>query len=157
MKKVSNKIKILLSVCAVVLVAAIVAVVLLPGFSQKQVQNYSYVAEKQSGADSSAYDIVIGEKNNANFVIDSKTANVFLKSSDGRILFNSRSEDAARHSLASVLNVRLRDIDGNSYTMNSTDNSVGFKTFEVKSENDNKAQLVFRLFPDAKQAEKGIG
>ena len=157
MKKVSNKIKMLISVCAVVLVAAIVAVVLLPGLSQKPVQNYSYVSEKQSGADSSDYDIVIGEKNSANFVIDSKTANVFLKSSDGRLLFNSRSEDAAIHSLASVLNVRLRDIDGNSYTMNSTDNSVGFKTFEVKSENDNKAQLVFRLFPDAKQAEKGIG
>ncbi len=156
MKKISNKTKILISICAVVLVGAIIAVVLLPGFSKKTVQNYSYVAEKQSGTDAFDYDITVGDVNSARFVIDSKTANVFLTSRDGRILFNSRSEDAARHSLASVLNIRLRDVDGNSYTMNSTDNSTNFKTFEVKSENDKTTQIIFRLFPDVKQAEKGV-
>lgn len=157
MKKKSTKFKILISLCAVVLAGVIVAVPVLLSLSPRDIQNYSYIAEKQAGAAALRYDVIINGDNNAKFAVDSKSANVFLVSPDGKVLFNSRSEDAAGRMLASVLNVRLRDKDGNSYAMNSTDNSVAFNTFEVKGENDKNAQIIFRLFPDEKGAVKGIG
>ncbi|MBE6803191.1 MAG: hypothetical protein E7530_09980 [Ruminococcaceae bacterium] len=156
MKKVSSKIKILISLCAVVLAGVILAVVLLPAFSPKDTQNYSYVAEKQIGIKDVDFDVIIKGDNNEKFGIDSKNANVYLVSPSGKVIFNSRSDDAANYQLASVLNVRLRDKNGNSYTMNSTENSAFLGTFTIESKNDKTAQLVFELFRNEKQSLKGI-
>ena len=132
MKKKTGKKKILIAVCALVLAAAIAAAVILPGMFQMSINNYSYVAEKQTGVDYSAdFDITL-KGTSANLMINSKIASVALVSSDGKTIFNSCSKDAAKYSLANVLSIRMRDKDGNSYTMNSTDNSVSFGTFEVK-------------------------
>lgn len=157
MKKKSSKLKILISLCAVVLVGVILTVIILPSFSDKNVQNYSYVADKQTGVVNNDFDVVIKGGNNAQLGVDTKDAGVYVISPTGRIIFNSRSEDAARHLLASVLNVRLRDKDGNSYAMNSTDNSVSFGTFTVKGEGNNTAEIVFELFSTEEQSLKGIG
>ncbi len=156
MKKVSSKIKILISLCSVVLVGVILAVLVLPAFSDSEVQNYSYVAEKQSGMDETDFDVIIKDDNNAKFGINSKTAGVYLISPGGKVVFNSRSSEAAEHQLASVLNVRLRDKKGNSYTMNSTENSTFFGTFTVESKDGKSAEIVFDLFRDEKQSLKGI-
>ena len=157
MKKISSKIKIIISLVAVVLAGTILAVLVLPAFSPKQVQNYSYIAENQIGLSDVDFDVVIKGENNEVFGIDSKTANVYLVSPDGKVVFNSRSEDAAKHQLASVINVRLRDKIGNSYTMNSTENSAFFGTFVIESKSENGAKLLFELFRDEKQSLKGIG
>lgn len=157
MKTKSTKKRILISVCAVVVVAAILAVLLLPGVSQKDVKNYSYVAKTQSGVENAAgFDITVQASDSSELVIDSKTGSVALLSADAKTVFNSCSGDAAERFLANVLNIRLRDKYGNSYTMNSTDNSVAFGAFEVAKENKTKATVKFNLFPDKERAQKGV-
>lgn len=157
MKKISSKIKIIISLVAVVLAGTILAVLVLPAFSPEQVQNYSYIAEAQLGLSDVDFDVVVKGENNELFGIDSETANVYLVSPSGKVVFNSRSEDAAKHQLASVVNVRLRDKNGNSYTMNSTENSAYFGTFYIENKTENGARLFFELFRDEKQSLKGIG
>ncbi len=157
MKKISNKIKILISILAVVLVGVIVTVIVLPAFSPESVQNYSYIAEKQLGISDVDFDVIIKGDNNEKFGINTQNGNVYLVSPSGKVVFNSRSEDAAKYQLASVLNVRMRDKNGNSYTMNSTENSATFGTFSIKDKNEKSVQLLFELFRDEKQALKGIG
>ncbi|MBR4286432.1 MAG: hypothetical protein IKT55_01865 [Clostridia bacterium] len=157
MKKFSNKIKILVSLVAVFLVGAILAMLMFPSFTSVSVQNYSYVDEKQIGISDVNFDITIKGDNGERLGIDSKTASVYLVSPSGKVVFNSRSEDAANHLLASVLNVRLRDKKGNSYTMNSTENSAFFGTFYIENENSQKIKIIFELFSDEKQSLKGVG
>lgn len=153
MKKKTGKKKILIVVCALVLAVAIAAAVILPGMFQKSINNYSYIAEKQIGVDYSAdFDITL-KGTSANLKINSKNASVALVSSDGKTIFNSCSEDAAKYSLANVLSIRMRDKDGNSYTMNSTDNSVAFGTFEVTTIDKTAVSVKFNFFTDAKQAK----
>lgn len=156
MKKKSSKLKILISLCAVVLVGVILAVIILPSFSKADVQNYSYVADKQTGLTDNDFDIAIKGDNNAQMGIDSTDAGVYVVSPNGRVVFNSRSEDAARQLLASVLNVRLRDKAGNSYTLNSTENSADLGTFAVEKEDERRVKIVFELYADEKQSLKGL-
>ena len=156
MKKKTGKKKILIAVCALVLAVAIAAAVILPGMLQKSINNYSYIAENQIGVDYSAdFDITL-KGTSANLKINSKNASVALVSSGGKTIFNSCSKDAAKYSLANVLSVRMRDKDGNSYTMNSTDNSVAFGTFEVKSIDKTAVSVKFNFFTDTKQAKSTL-
>ncbi len=156
MKKNSGKLKILISLCAVLLVSVLLAVIVLPSFSKVSVQNYSYVADEQVGIADSDFDMVIKGDNNAQIGIDTIDAGVYVVSPNGKVVFNSRSEDAAKQLLASVLNVRLRDKAGNSYTMNSTENSAFFGTFVVDSESDRSVKITFELFTNEKQSRKGL-
>ena len=156
MKKNTGKFKIIISVCAVLLVGVLIAVIVLPSFSTGSVQNYSYVADKQVGIADNDFDVVIKGENNAQFGIDTTDAGVYVVSPNGKVVFNSRSEDAARQLLSSVLNVRLRDKAGNSYTMNSTENSASFGTFVVDKETDCRVKIVFELFSDENQSLKGL-
>lgn len=156
MKKKTGKKKILIAICALVLVAAIAATVILPGMLQKSINNYSYIAENQIGVDYSAnFDITL-KGTSANLKINSKNASVAIVSSDGKTIFNSCSKNAAKYSLANVLSIRMRDKDGNSYTMNSTDNSVAFGTFEVKTIDKTAILIKFNFFTDAKQAKSTL-
>ncbi len=156
MKKKTGKKKILIAVCALVLAVAIAVAVILPGMFQKNINNYSYIAEKQMGVDYSAdFDITL-KGTSANLMINSKNASVALVSSDGKTIFNSCSKDAAKYSLANVLSIRMRDKDGNSYTMNSTDNSVAFGTFEVKVIDKTAVSVKFNFFTDAKQEKSTL-
>ena len=155
MKKKSNSKKIVFAVCSLILVAAIVtATVFLPGILQKDIKNFSYTSKKQMGIKySEDYDITI-KGVDGYLKVNSKNASIALAGSDGKTVFNSCSEDAAKHSLASVLSLRMRDEDGNSYTMNSTDNCVAFGTFEIVHESASKITIEFNFYTDHKQAEK---
>ena len=63
MKIKSSSKKILIAICAILLTVAIVLAVVLPGMLQKDINNYSYVAKKQTGVKySSEYDITLKGK-----------------------------------------------------------------------------------------------
>ena len=152
MKRKSAKIKIIVSVIALVVALCIGAAVVLPGFSQKEVTNLSFVAKKQKGFDFSQDNILAIKGKSANLTVDKENATVAVVSSEGNVVFNSCSVDAARYSLASILSIRTRDKDGNSYTMNSTDNSVQFGTFRTEKINETKISVSFDFYPDEKTA-----
>lgn len=149
----NKKRKIIISVCALITVAVTVAVALVPKLSPKEVKNYSYVAKKQTGvAYSSDFDHVL-KGTFADLKINGKNGSVAIVSADGKAVFNSCSEDAAGRSLANVIALRLRDEAGNSYTLNSTDNSVAFNKFEVTSADTTEISLRFDFFTDEKNAK----
>lgn len=156
MKFLKSK-KILISICAAVLVAAIVIAAVVIGNRPVQIKNYSFIAADQAYVKyGDSFDISIDGSGSRKLMVNSSNGAVALVSSDGSTVFNSCSEDASEYSLATVLSVRLRDENGNTYTMNSTDNSVAFKTFKVDSKSDNRISLNFNIFPDSDRAKKGV-
>lgn len=157
MKKSSKNKKILFSCCAVVLVVAILLAVFLPGAVSKKVNNYSYVAKTQKAVDaSSGFDVTVVGSGNRKILVNSKNGAVAFVSGDGKTIFNSCSKDAAEQTLAHIISLRLRDKNGNSYSMNSTDNSVALGTFGVVSQSNTRANIKFDFYPDAASSEKGI-
>ncbi len=147
----------LIIICAVVVIVAVLASMLLPGVFSVKLSNNSYADGMQSGVEfSENFDISILGNNSQKLLINSENAAVALVSSKGKAVFNSASEDAAGQSLASVLNIRLRDKKGNIYSMNSTDNSVELGTFEVLVIDNQKATVTFNMFPDLESSAKGI-
>ena len=157
MKKFLKNKKILFSFCAVVLVTAILLAVFLPGAIKKDVNNYSYVAKSQKAVDtSSGFDVTVVGSGNRKILINSKNGAVAFVSADGKTIINSCSQDAAEQTLAHVISLRLRDNNGNSYTMNSTDNSVAFGTFGVISQSNTRTNIRFDFYPDAATSKKGI-
>ena len=142
---------------AVILVAAIVAAVVFISSRSPELKNYSFVAEDQAYVQfGQAFDIVINGSGSEKLMVNSDNGAVALVSSDGKTVFNSCSADASEYSLATVLSIRLRDEDGNSYTMNSTDNSVAFGTVSVEDKGNKGVSVKFDIFPDEKRADKGV-
>lgn len=157
MKMKSKTKKIIISCCALVLVAAIVVAIFLPGAFKKDIKNYSYISSTQKGVDASkGFDVTVKGSGNRKILVNSKNGAVAFVSADGKTIFNSCSADAAEQQLASVIDLRLRDKNGNSYIMNSTDNSVAFGTFRVVAQSNTRTNIEFNLFPDAKSAQKGV-
>lgn len=78
--------------------------------------------------------------------VNEKTSAVAIADKDGKVVFNSHSEDAAVNKLASVLSVTFRDAKGNSYIKNSSKNSAEFKKFEVTSKKKNTVTITFSFF-----------
>lgn len=76
------------------------------------------------------------------------------KASDGSFL-SAHTEAAACDKSSALFNVTVRDKKGNSYVMNSTANSVAFKTFEIKEEK-NTLTMLFTLFKDEAGAKQGF-
>ncbi len=142
---------------AAILVVAIVVAIVVIASRPVVLKNYSFIAENQAyvkyGQD---FDIAVKGSNSEKLLVNSKNGAVALVSSDGNTVFNSCSADASEYSLATVLSIRLRDEDGNSYTMNSTDNSVAFGSFSVEDKGNDRISLKFDIFPDEKRAEKGV-
>ena len=139
MKTNSKRKKIIFSCCALVLVVAIVAAIFLPGVMKKDIKNYSYVAKTQKPVDaSSGFDVTVVGSGNRKILVNSKNGAVAFVSTDGKTIFNACSKDAAEQTLAHIISLRLRDKDGNSYIMNSTDNSVAFGTFGVISQSNTR-------------------
>ncbi len=157
MKKVFKNKKILLSCCALVLAIAILLAIFLPGAIKKDVNNYSYVAKSQKAVDvSSGFDVTVVGSGNRKILVNSKNGAVAFVSNDGKTVFNSCSKDAAEQTLAHIISLRLRDKNGNSYIMNSTDNSVAFGTFGVVSQSNTRANIKFDFYPNAESSNKGI-
>lgn len=147
--------KIIIGICALVTALAVtVGVVIVPRIKNDDTKNYSYTAKKQTGISySDNFDVVL--KGNAGQLrINSDNACAVLLSSNGETVFNSCSDEAAEHSFASILSLRMRDEHGNSYTLNSTDNSVRFGTFDVNKVDKTSVYIKFDFYPDEKAAEK---
>ena len=157
MKTNSKRKKIIFSCCALVLVVAIVAAIFLPGVMKKDIKNYSYVAKTQKSVEaSSGFDVTVVGSGNRKILVNSKNGAVAFVSTDGKTIFNACSKDAAEQTLAHIVSLRLRDKDGNSYIMNSTDNSVAFGTFGVISQSNTRTNIRFDFYPDAAASKKGF-
>lgn len=146
MKKFKKKI--IISVISVLLVVAIcVAVVFYPSGKGGTPRQLSFAAQTQTGEEfSTDYTESISTENSTLYV-NKNNANIAVKC--GKTVFNSGSDAAARNLLANVLNVTLRDGEGNSYTVNSTDNSVAFGSFKI--EIGETVKMTFDFFEDEKQ------
>ncbi len=151
-----NAYKIIIICCAVVIVS-VLAAMLLPALMTVKPENHTFYDGKQQGVDfSDSFETAVKGTNLQKLLINKNNGAVALASSNGKIVFNSMSTDAAEYSLASVLKVRLRNKKGDIFSMNSTDNSVTFGTFEILPVDGTNTAVTFRLFPDAESAKAGI-
>lgn len=149
MKK--SKLKIIMPLVAIFLVAVIVAGVLIfPVKKDADSKLYSYVSDKQKAVQFSKNFKEAMKTTYASLFYDEATSAVAV--STGESVFNSFSASAAGGKNASIINVSLRDENGSIYVMNSTDNSVAFDSFEISAEK-NKLTFKFSLFADKKSAE----
>ncbi len=154
MQTKNNKKKIIIVLCSLLVIGAIVAgVIFIPDKAVAEAKQYSYIADEQSFVEfSSAFSEGVAVKSNTLFV-DKATSAVVMKSGN-KTVFNSFSIASAEQKLASVINVTLRDVNGNAYIMNSTDNSVKYGTFDV-SVDKNEVKFDFALFGSEKSSQKG--
>ena len=80
--------------------------------------------------------------------VNEKTSAVAITDKEGKVVFNSHSEDAAENKLACVLSVTFRDGKGNSYIKNSSKNCAEFNKFEVTADKKNTVRITFSFFED---------
>ncbi len=151
-----NAPKIIIICCAVIIVS-VLAAMLLPALTTVKPENNTFYDGKQQGVEfSDSFDTAVNGINSQKLLINKSNGAVALVASKGKIVFNSMSDDAAEYSLASVLKVRLRNKKGDIFSMNSTDNSVEFGTFEVLPIDGTNTSVSFSLFPDAESAGQGV-
>lgn len=133
MKKVSKKI--LIPIIAVTLVAAVVVgSLLIPRNNIANIKQFSFTAKSQKGtAFSSEFKEVLSVGGTALYLNEKAGALVFK---NGNTVFNSASPEAAENSHANILDITLRDKKGNSYALNSTDNSVALGGFDFSQDGD---------------------
>lgn len=151
MKKVSKKI--LISIIAVALVAAVVVgSLLIPRNNIANIKQFSFTAKSQKGtAFSSEFKEVLSVGGTALYLNEKAGALVFK---NGNTVFNSASPEAAENSHANILDITLRDKKGNSYALNSTDNSVALGGFDF-SQDGASLNMNFSFYEntDTKSAE----
>ncbi len=147
--------KIFLAVVAILLVAAItVAVIFLPEFISNDVKNYNYISDTTPLLyDRGNYDISLDD---GSFLFNSKNSSFAISSADNKAVFNSHSEEASTEGNATILSLRLRDKKGNAYFLDTSSNSVPFKSFKIAAESKNSFTVNYSLFPDKSSAKAGI-
>lgn len=151
MKKVSKKI--LIPIIAVALVAAVVVgSLLIPRNNIANIKQFSFTAKSQKGtAFSSEFKEVLSVGGTALYLNEKAGALVFK---NGNTVFNSASPEAAENSHANILDITLRDKKGNSYALNSTDNSVALGGFDFSQDGDSlNMNFGFYENTDTKSAE----
>ncbi len=141
-KKINRKIII---ITAVVLVAAVVVGVALPLFLNKQTNNFMLGNAGDAKEASTGYNVSFGE--GFKYLFNSSDSVFAISSSDGKTIFTSHSKAAADNSLATILDIRLRDKKGNSYSMDSSANSVAAADFKIVSQDVNHINVVYELKP----------
>lgn len=146
--KKSKKIIVCVSLLCVLLIAGILCCVFVPKhFAQTAVQiNLCQGAQKKCDF-SDEYKSFVKTPSGVLYV-NEKTSAVAIADKDGKVVFNSHSEDAAENKLASVISVTFRDAKGNSYIKNSSKNCAEFKKFEVISEKKNTVTITFSFFEE---------
>ncbi len=150
MKK-SGKIKIILPVASIILVAVIVALSVLN--APVKVTNNNYTNGKTAVEFSDDFNIYIGD-DNVRLYFNSINGAVSFKYGN-KAEFNANSKNAADSGLANIVSVRLRDKKGNIYSLDSSANAVPFSLIKAEKEGDSiKADLT--LFPNEEEKEKGI-
>ncbi len=153
MKKFPNKKKIIIT-AACALVVAIAVTIVVPVLIKPKSKNNMYGnATIAEGFNRQNFDVVLGEKNE--FLFNSKNSTFAIISSEGKTVFSSHSKEAADISLAAILDVRLRDKKGNSYSMDSSANSVSLGSFEVADKTKSSVTVLYNLYPNKKAAKAG--
>ena len=156
MKKInlSKKAKIIISVAIVLLIAIVGASVFF--FGKSSVAQYDFTNKKATFEnDATKYKNSISDNNGVTLVYNPENAFVAFKSATSKKVYMACDETAARDGNSALINLTLRDKKGNSYVMNSNDNSVAFKTFEI-TEEKNSLQINFSLFKDKESAKEGF-
>ncbi len=155
-KKLSKKIKIAIIITVVLLVgagAAVFGVFFLKGGTA---ESFDYTSKKTLCEDDASSYIESVSDNLGNTVCyNPQNAFIAIKKADGKGYFMPCNKIAKRDKNSAVLNLVVRDNTGNSYILNSTDNSANFKTFEI-SEEKNSLTIKFFLYKDEGSAKKGF-
>ena len=155
-KKLSKKIKIAIIVAVALLVlagAAVFGVFFLKGGTA---ESFDYTSKKTAYEnDASFYKESISDTYGNTVCYNPENAFIAIKKADGKSYFTPCGETAKRDKNSALLNLTVRDNTGNSYILNSTDNSVEFKTFEIKEEK-NSLTIIFSLYKDENGAKKGF-
>lgn len=142
-RKKNNKIKIVIPVICLLVIAGVLCGIFIPRLFTKNIAQFNLGQGEQID-----YDFGDGYKPfvktpTGTLYINEKTSAVAISDKAGKVIFNSHSADAAKNKLACVLTLTLRDKAGNSYIKNSTMNSTEFGAFEIKSDKKNTAKIIF--------------
>ena len=152
--KLSKKVKIIISVIAVVLVAVIAAgVVLLNGGTIKKTVLTGEKSSFEEATDS--YKTSVTDSKGNAVLYNPETAFVAIKKASDQKALLPMGKVASRDDNSSLLNITVRDRKGNSYVMNSNSNSVSFGTFEI-TEEKNSLKITFTFFKDEESAKQGF-
>ncbi len=147
MKKKNLKNKKVFMLIAVVMAVVVACCAILPFFIKNEAKNYMYGdATKAQGLDLTGYDISIGA--DTKLLFNSKLSTFALHVSDSNEVFYSHNYDAAENSFASIFDIRLRDGKGNSYSMDSSANSVSFGEFKVEERDGTHFLVNYTLYPE---------
>ena len=156
MKKInlSKKVKIIISVTSVLLVAlAVTGAFLLSGGT---IEETILTGEKVSFEDdTSSYKASVSDNNGNTVFYNPETAFVAIKKSSDNKFLLPMGKVASCDKNSALLNITVRDRKGNSYVMNSNSNSVDFGTFEI-TEEKNSLKIVFTFFKDKASAKEGF-
>ncbi|MGN0527467.1 MAG: DUF5696 domain-containing protein [Acutalibacteraceae bacterium] len=155
MLNVKNKKKIIIPSALLLVVAiAVTGVVFLPKIKYEY-KEYSYVSTNRAGTDfNENFEELLAVGGNRLYF--NKNAGAVAIVSKNNAVFNSSSYVSAENSLSDIISIVLRDSKGNSYLMNSTDNSITFNTFELTEDNGSKV-LTFSMYESDEAVGTGDG
>ena len=145
-KKRSKKVIICVSLICMLIIAGILCSVFVPKLLAHNAIQINLCRGEQKKCDFSDDYKAYVKTSSGVLYVNEKTSAVAIADKDGKVVFNSHSEDAAVNKLASVLSVTFRDAKGNSYIKNSSKNSAEFKKFEVTSKKKNTVTITFSFF-----------
>ena len=151
--KLSKKVKIVIPVVSVLLVALIVTgVFLLSGGTVKE--NVLTGKKVSFEEDVSSYKTSVSDNNGNTVLYNPETAFVAIKKSSNKVLL-PMGEVSSKDNNSSLLNITVRDRKGNSYIMNSNSNSADFGAFQI-TEEKNLLKIIFTFFKDKESAKEGF-
>lgn len=145
MKKLLKNKKII-AIMSVVLVVIIALAVVVPMLSAKEGKNYMYgnaTLVKENAVNQ--YGVTLGQ--GVKFLFNSSDSSFAVASADNSTILYSHSKAAAESSLATVVDIRLRDKNGNSYSMDSAGNCLTEDACEIKSQDSNHFNVVYNMTP----------
>lgn len=148
MSKRKSKKKILIPVLCVLVIAGILCGIFVPRlFTQNAIQINLGQGEQKGYEFGDDYESFV-ETDSATLYVNKKTSAVAITDKNGKVVFNSHSNDAAENKLACVLSLTVRDNMGNSYIKNSTVNSSDFGEFIVESDKKNTVTVTYSFVED---------
>ena len=109
-KKKRNKIKIIIPIISVLLIACILCgIFIIPRMQTKSIVQTNLCQGEQKGYDFNEGYKAFVETASGMLYINEKTSAVAITDKKGEVVFNSHSQDAAKNKLACVLSLTVRD------------------------------------------------
>lgn len=148
MSRRKNKKKILIPILCVFVIVGLLCGIFIPRlFTQNAVQ-FNLGQGEQKGYEFGEDYKAFVKTDSAVLYVNEKNSAVAIADKNGKVVFNSHSDDAAENKLACVLSLTVRDSIGNSYIENSTVNSVDFGKFKVESSKKNTVTITYSFVED---------